>query len=451
MSNQSEKLPLRVKAGFGVADLGGNLFFTAMGFWTLNYLTDTVGLSAALAGFAVFFGKAWDAVTDPLMGYLSDRTTSRWGRRRPYIIFGAIPLLLTSWLFFTVPSFGGKPVEGQLALTIWALVSLSLLNTAYTVVNIPYASLTPELTKDFHERTSLNSYRFGFAVIGTILGAAVVLPIVNSAPSRQAGFSLVGLVFGIVMAVTALITGVSVREKPIAQTQEQKPGFFETYLVVFKNKPYLKILFTYTLHLSAISFLSGILVYYMKYIYNNEDLTTLAMVALLFVAMVCIPISVVVSKRIGKRKTYQIAFGFIILGTMGIFFLGHVLGPTFTLIMMAIAGIGVGFAYVPPFAMLPDAIELEAIKTGLRREGAYYGVWTFMAKLGQSAATGLMGLALAVAGFIPEVAQNPETIFVIRLLVGPIPAVVLVGAIILLQFYPIDEKIYEAAIQAGGE
>jgi len=197
-----ERLPVRVKMGFGVADLGGNLFFTAMGFWSMYYLTDVVGIPAAMAGLAVMLGKIWDAVTDPVMGYVSDRTVSRMGRRRPYIVFGAIPLMLTMIFFFRVPGF-----TDPVALTVWATIALCLLNTAYTIVNVPYASLTPELTKDYNERTSLNGYRFGFAVIGTILGAGIVLPLIGMAPTKGQGFLLVGIIFGVIMAVTSLITG----------------------------------------------------------------------------------------------------------------------------------------------------------------------------------------------------------------------------------------------------
>ncbi|HQO66153.1 MAG TPA: MFS transporter, partial [Spirochaetales bacterium] len=149
------RLPVRTKVGFGIADLGGNLFFTAMGFWSMFYLTDGVGIPAAMAGLAVMIGKIWDAVTDPMMGYISDRTDSKLGRRRPYIIFGALPLMATMVYFFKVPAF-----TNPVALTVWATAALCLLNTAYTVVNVPYASLTPELTKDYNERTSLNGYRF---------------------------------------------------------------------------------------------------------------------------------------------------------------------------------------------------------------------------------------------------------------------------------------------------
>ena len=138
------KLPLRAKAGFGIGDLGGNPFFTAMGSYSLVFRADTVGISAALAGTALLIGKIWDAVVDPFIGFYADRTQSRWGRRRPWLLIGALPLLLTMWLFFATPDFRSSPVLG----CVWATFALCLLNTAYSAVNIPYGSLTPGLTRD---------------------------------------------------------------------------------------------------------------------------------------------------------------------------------------------------------------------------------------------------------------------------------------------------------------
>jgi GPH family glycoside/pentoside/hexuronide:cation symporter len=436
---KSGKLPIREKLGFGVLDLGGNLFFTALGFWSLNYLTDTVGLAAGLAGTAVMIGKLWDAVTDPMMGFISDRTRSRWGRRRPYLLYGAIPLFLTMWLFFTNPGF-----KDPILLFVWATLALMLLNTAYTVVNIPYNSLTPELTDDYHERTSLNGYRFGFAVLGTILGAAAVQPIVGAFATKSAGFSAMGAILGLVMAVTALITFLAVREKDHSNTEIPKEGFFETYLAVFHNKPYLIVLGTYALNLTGLNFLQGILVYYTKYIYGNEGLTTPAMILLLLVAMVCIPVSVFVSRHIGKKRTYQVSFAVLASGTLAIYLLGHKLGPNFFLGMMVYAGVGIGFGYVAPWAMIPDTVEYDAIKTGKRKEGAFYGMWTFTSKVGQSLSIFLSGLILSSSGYIADAAQSPVTKQAIRLLIGPLPALVFVGAIVLIHFYPLDEKTYEA-------
>jgi len=441
-------LSLRTKLGFGVCDLGGNLFFTAMGFWSLYYLTDIVGVPAAAAGFAVMIGKLWDAATDPMMGFLSDRTRSRWGRRRPYLLFGAVPLFLAMWFFFTNPR-----IDDPVTLTAWAALALCFLNTAYTVVNIPYNSLTPELTADYHERSSLNGYRFGFAVFGTLIGAGAVLPLAGAFATQDLGFSMVGAAMGALMMCTALLTFASVREPDHSAEPRPKDGFFETFGAVFKNPHYVRVLLTYALNLTALTFVQGILAYYFKYLYRDESKTTIAMVLLLVVAMICIPISVLVSKRIGKKRTYQFALLVIAASCMTIFFLGHVLGPDFFLGMMLIAGIGIGFGYVAPFAMVPDAVEYEAATTGKRREGAYYGMWTFTSKLGTSLAVASTGFILGLAKYIAPDASNAlpiqpdSTILAIRLLIGPIPAVVFIGAILLIETYKLDEKAYKEVLE----
>jgi GPH family glycoside/pentoside/hexuronide:cation symporter len=431
-----KKLSIGQMLGFGICDLGGNLFFTALGFWSLVYLTDTVGLSAALAGIAIMIGKFWDAVSDPLMGYLSDRTRSRWGRRRPYLLFGAIPLLFTMWFFFTNPH-----IQNPVFLTVWAAIALIFLNTAYTVVNIPYSSLTPDLTSDYNERTTLNGFRFGCAAIGTMLGAAAVQPIVDAFPTRSAGFSAVGIILGAVMAVTALITFFSTKERPITEDIPQEK-FLKTYLGVFKNKPYLVLVMVYALNIIGLNFLQGILVYYTKYIYAREDITPLAMLILLVTAIICIPISVIVSKKIGKKKTYQICFAVLGSACVILFFIGHLLGANFFLAFMVYAGIGLGFGYAIPFSMVPDTIDFDKAQGGGRREGSFYGMWTFISKAGQALSIFVSGLILSWGGYIADVAQSAESQFAIRLLIGPIPAVVLIAGMILLHFYPIDEKMY---------
>ncbi|MDR2185532.1 MAG: MFS transporter [Treponema sp.] len=432
------RLSVREKLGFGIFDLGGNLFFTALGFWSLNYLTDTAGLAAGLAGFAVMIGKLWDAVSDPVMGYISDRTRSRWGRRRPYLLFGALPVLLAMWAFFTAPN-----IENPCLLTLWAALMLILLNTANTVINVPYASLTPELTSGYHERTILNGYRFGFAVFGTIIGAAAVKPLVDAFSSPRLGFSMTGLLLGGVVALTSLLCFFGTKEKTRSPGDYPAAGFWATYGAVFSNRPFVLLLGTYALHLMGISFLQGILVYYTKYLYRREDLTAPAMVILLLTAMVCIPLSVLVSKRIGKKRTYQICFALLAGGCMIIFCLGHLLGTSFFLGMMVWAGAGVGFSYVAPFAMVPDAVEYDALNTGERKEGAFYGMWTFTAKLGQSLAVFLSGLILAGGGYAAGAVQGAGALMAIRLIIGPLPALIFLLALVLVQFYPLDEGTYK--------
>jgi len=443
------RLPVGTKLGFGVADLGGNLFFTSLGFFALKYLTDTVGMAAAVAGTILMVGKIVDAFWDPLVGYLSDNTKTRLGRRRPYLLFGSVPMALAMWFFYSNPH-----IQNPATLALWGLVAFILLNVTYSVVNIPYSSLTPELTTDYNERSSLNGFRFMFAVVGTILGAVAVEPIIglfggSGGGDQSLGFSMVGLIFGVIMLVTAIITGLSVREPPVTAAKAEK-GFVKTYLKVFKNGPFRIILFGYALHLIGLTFLQSAITYYFTYIYNNEGLQTIAMAILLLVAMVFIPISVLVSKRIGKKLTWQICFFILSTSSLALFFLGHLLGPTFFLIMMVYSGIGVGFGYVAPYAMLPDTIEVDAIRSGKRNEGAFYGLYLLTSKVGQALAFLMTGLVLSMGHFVANAAQADSAKLAIRFLVGPLPAVILLGALVLVQFYPLDEKTYEKILAEEG-
>ncbi|MDR2786227.1 MAG: MFS transporter [Treponema sp.] len=431
-----ERLSVREKLGFGVFDLGGNMMFSVMGFWCLHYLTDVAGLTAALAGFVLMIGKVWDAVTDPAMGFISDRTKTPLGRRRPYLVAGAIPMGLIFWFFFTVPD-----VSGQTALAVWAALALILFNTFSTVLNVPYSSLTPELSSDYHEQTSLNGFRFGFAVFGTIVGAAAVQPLVSLFATPRQGFSMTGLILGGLVAVTSLLTFFGTREKKPLKSDLPPENFFGTYRAVFANKPFVILVVTYMLHLTALTLLQGIIIYYTKYIYNNEAVATPAMALLLLVAMAFIPVSVLVSKKIGKKAVYQICFIILSIATIVIFFLGHILGIRFFFAVMVFAGIGVGFNYVAPFAMVPDTITYDELRTGRRKEGAYYGIWTFFSKIGSSLAVLLSGLILQAGGYIADAVQSGKALFAIRLIIGPVPAAVFICAALLMRLYPLNEKV----------
>jgi len=446
----SGKLTVRQKLGFGIFDLGGNMLFTLMSFWALKYLTDTVGIAAVWAGSAVMIGKAWDAVTDPMMGFISDRTLSRWGRRRVYLLFGSVPMCLTMVFFFTAPAYLPQYLH-----IFWAILALMLLNTASTIINVPYSSLTPELTSDYNEQSTLNGYRFGCAVFGTIAGAGAVQPLVQvfARPGAadplldQRGFSMMGSILGAVMMIVTLLTFLGTKEKQYRKEDLPTEGFFATFKVVFKNKPYVLLLLTYALHMTGISFLTTILAYYTENILNRPDITTIVLVLLLVTAMLFIPVSVLVSKKIGKKTTYQICFVIIASACGTIFFLGHRMPVEFFYFVMIYAGIGVGFSYVAPFAMVPDVIEYEAAKTGVRNEGAYYGMWTFISKLGTALALFVSGHILTLGGYISQAAEGtavqPPSVFgAIRTIIGPLPAVVLLAAIVVIQFYPLDKKEY---------
>ncbi|NLW45787.1 MAG: MFS transporter [Firmicutes bacterium] len=434
----NKKLSLKEKLGFGICDLGGNALFTIMAFWLMNYLTDTVGLAAGLAGTALMIGKVWDAITDPLMGYISDRTRTRWGRRRPYIFSGGILVFAAMAWMFTNPR-----LTDQNLLFYWAVGVYCFLNLGYTILNIPYSALTPELTSDYNERTILNGYRMSFAVIGTLIGAGAVLPLISLFPDRNIGFSIVGILFGLVILIVSWITFFTVKEPPLDAAVQPKMGILRSYGAAFKNMPFLLILFPWVLNMIATTIVSGMLIYYFKYIYHAPESTTLALLIMLLTAMVFIPIWVFLSKSLNKKNCY--AMGMIILAlTCMIVFFSHGLGVNFGLSLMFLAGIGLATTYVFPWAIIPDTIEYGYIKTGERHEGVYYGLWTLISKTGQALAALLMGLILDFYNYLPnEPIQAPDTLFGIRLLFGPIPAFIFIIAAIIVLFYPIDAKGYQ--------
>jgi GPH family glycoside/pentoside/hexuronide:cation symporter len=451
MKMEDKKLPLGTKLGYGACDFGGNLFFTATAFVLMNYLTDTVGLAAGLAGIALMVGRIWDAFYDPVIGFISDRTKNKMGRRRPYMLGASIPLFVAVVLMFTNPSLIAGAGVSQMTLFFYAMVVYVILCTAYSTVNIPYCALGPELTADYHERTSLNGYRFGFAAVGTLLGAGAALPIVAMAPDKNQGFVLLGLIFGGVMLISALVTVFSVKE-PARVHPAQSLGFVDTYKAVFKNKPYLLILATYIVHILGITVASAIVIYYFKYILGDEGATTFAMVILIVTGMIFIPVSVAMSKRMGKKRVYGIGFVVMAVMLMIIFIFGETMGVTFTLVMMFFAGTGFGLLYAMPFAIVSDAIEYDYLCTGERREGAFFGIWTWGLKIGQAMAIFLMGMVLEGMGYVPNIMpQSASSQLAITLFLGPISAGLFLLAAVFLYFYPITEQRYKEILAGIAE
>jgi glycoside/pentoside/hexuronide:cation symporter, GPH family len=443
----SKKLSVGVKLGYGICDFGGNLFFTATAFVLMIYITDTMGLKAGLAGTALFIGRIWDAFYDTIIGYISDKTSTRLGRRRPFMLAGAVPLCIAMILMFTNPALFKENLS-QTELFIFTIIVYIFLCTSYSTVNIPYCSMTPELTDDYHERTSLTGYRFGFAAIGTLMGAGAAWPIVGLMKDKNMGFILLGAVFGGIMMVTALITVFTTKE-PAQLKPARSMGFIKTYLEVFKNKPYLLILSTYILHIIAITIVSQVAAYYFDYVLaarnvmNPKDEITKAMLILIGTAFLFIPVSVFLSKKLGKKLVYGIGFVIMSAGLVALFMFGDKKPVSFTMIMMLIMGVGLGLLYVPPFTIVADAIEYGYLQTGERKEGSFFGIWTWGLKLGQALAALSMGWILQLMGYVKgTLPQTPSAELGIRLLLGPISAAVFILATLVLCFYPITEKRY---------
>lgn len=441
----SQELSLRTKIGYGICDVGGNIFFTVMSFWLLNYLTDTVGLAAGLAGTALMIGRIWDAVIDPFIGTLSDKTRTRWGRRKPYMLIGSILLMAAMVVMFKNPR-----LPGQTALFWWATLAYCALCTAYSLVNIPYSALTPELTSSYNERTSLNAFRMSFAIIGTLIAAGAGLLIVDAFATKKlvgglslidksSGFTAMGIIFGAIMLGTALVTVFTVKE-PSFTPKPSRMGLVKSYLSAFRNKPFVLILLTWTFNVTGVTILSSTMIYYFKYIYHSENMTTLALLILLVSSMIFIPVWNALSRRIGKKAGFIAGMSLLVVTIALIFFFGHTAGVTFFLVMMAVGGIGFSTGYIFPWAIVPDAIDYDTALTGEKREGIFYGIWTFSSQLGQAFAALVLGWVLNFAGYVPGALQGKNALLAIRLLLGPIAIVFYIVAIAVLFRYPIDEK-----------
>ncbi len=219
-------------------------------------------------------------------------------------------------------------------------------------------------------------------------------------------------------------------------------GFFETYKRVFRNTPYVLILSVYTLHVTAITIVSGIAIYYFKYIHNDEPKTTIAMLILLGTAMIFIPVSVFLAKKMGKKRVYGLGMLIFSVVILLLYAVGHTQDISVSFVLMFFAGIGMGFTYALPYAIVPDAVGYDYLLTGRRTQGAFYGIWTFGIKIGQAMALGITGIVLSCTGYLPDVVQTDSAMHGIRLLLGPLPAVFFILAMITLYFYPINEKRY---------
>lgn len=431
----------KIKVGFGIGDLGGNLFFTVIGFYLLYFLTDIVHLSAALAGTVLMIGKIWDAVTDPVTGYISDRTRSRWGRRRPYMFVGAIISFFGMGMMFTRPTF-----SSQLPLFAYLTFLYCLLNTAYTLVNIPYAALLPELTDDYHQRTILTGYRMSFAVVGTFVGAGAVMPLVNLFAPVELGWTVMGYIMGAVMLLSTLITIWTIKEPAHPEAPGEK-GLVRTFAETLRNRIFLSALIPWTFFIAGTSMVQGALVYYFTYIFGNEGLFQVALIFLLSTSLLFIPLWVRISQKIGKKQCYIIGMLIMSAGVLVFSLLGETIGPMGAVVVMAIAGTGLSTHYVMPHAILPDVVEHDAIHHGnVRREGVFSSMWTFSSKIGQAFALALNGWILALFSYVPN-EQSALARIGIKLLCGPIPVLWYIAGILILRYYPIDKAYYAAMLE----
>lgn len=442
----SEKVPLITKLAFGAGDVGPAVVTSVLSFYLAFFLSDVAGLPIELAGWVLLLTKIWDSVNDPIVGALSDRVRTRWGRRRPWFLFGAVPFGLTFLLLFLVPPLG---VEGKF---VYYLVVALMLDTAFTVVNVPYTALTPELTRDYHERTSLNAYRFGFSIVSGLLAAVLFDPIVKSvepALGESGAYGVAAAVWAVVATLPFFFAFWGTYERHDAAAEPEELPFLDGPRIVFANRAFRYATTIYLLSWLVLQTVATVLKYYTTYWLRQEDIFPLMILGVQGSATVWLFIWSAVSRRIGKQRVYIYGMSVWIVVAF-VLFAVQPDWPTAVIIALgALVGMGVAVAYLVPWSLLPDVIELDELETGRRREGIFYGFFVLLQKFGLALGLFAVTQVLGLAGYIEPVAGGPapvqpdSALLAMRLLVGPGPVVFLLAGMLLVARFPITQADHE--------
>ena len=439
------KLSLRLKLLFSTGDLATSIPLAILMFFQLYFMTDVAGLRPDLAGWAVGIGKIWDAVNDPLIGLLSDRIRSRFGRRRVMLLIGAVPLGLTFMLMWLVPPFGA------VGLAMYYAATFIIFDTVFTIIHVSYNSLTPELTSDYDERSTLNGYRMVFSIIGT-LGTIILATVMGWFISdKRVLFATLGVGLGLVSIIPPLVVfRVTKAHDPAVEgaPMSLKQAITET----LSNRPFWMIMGLYLLSWTTASIMSAVLIYFANYYLRVPEQANYFILVAEGSAILFIPFWVWMARKLDKRRAYiigSISWVVVLLAISAI----RSDQVTLAYILAALSGSGIATAYVLPWAMIPDIIEIDQAKTGERREGSYYAFASFFQKLATGAAVWGMGQALAFAKYITPTAgetlpvQPPAALNAIRIFMGPVPAGLLLLSLIFAWRYNVTRESHQALVE----
>ena len=456
--SSNQQLPLWIKLLYGSGDWGISSIGMMRSIFYAIYLTDVVGLEPRLASFGALIGIIWDAVNDPIVGLISDHLSTRWGRRRPFLIWFAIPFGISFVILWSAPSW-----SNQFALLIYVTLAFMTADTLQTLISVPFLSLTPELTSDYDERTSLTSFRSFFQLVGAmtvvLVAPAIVDKVIASGGTQQQGFMVVGAIFGSIGAIPLLLIGLLLRETSTPEQQQSLP-FKETLRAAWGNIPFRYAVVLHMLNWSAVDMVAVVFPYFLLYwVAQGNLLATVHLLGfdlayesaffgiLMFVCIMCVPFWLWLSRVRNKREAYAMGMAFWALITFMIYTIQP--GQTvYLLLIAALAGGGVSAAYTLPDSLFADVIEWDELRTGRRQEGIFYGIRTLIRKLTGALVIFLTLQALGWSGYISPPAgaihftQSASALHMIRLLVSPFGAVMLSGTIILAWLFPLSREQY---------
>jgi len=457
-TSPDKKLDFKTKLAYGIGDLGASFPGNIVSFFILVFFTNVAGIPIGLAGNILLIGKIWDAINDPMIGWLTDKTKSRyWGRRLPWLIYGAFPLGIAFFLEWVVPKFHQDHTQNIWLLFFYYTVICAFFNTAFTVVNLPYTAMTPELAQDYDERTEINSYRFSFSIGGSILSLLIAQIIFSQIHQPEQRYLVLGAIGAIVAIGCPFICAFGTRDRLLIfeatrNQQEEPPAipFLEQLKIVFSNRAFIIVVGIYFFSWLSLQVTTPIIPYFVLYCIKLSDSDfTQVMLAVQGTALLMLFFWNVVSQRIGKKLAYMIGilpwiFACCLLGFLqsNQIWLMYILAVT--------AGVGVSVAYLIPWSMIPDVIDLDELHTGQRREGLFYGFMILVQKFGTAFGLFLLGNFLQSAGFKERLPgeqvlpiQPDSAVFAIRIALAAIPSICLIIGIILTYYYPITREIHD--------
>lgn len=420
---------------YSLPALGAYTILISVALYLPNYYTDELGVTAGLLSWVFLVGRVWDAVTDPIMGFISDRTRTRWGRRRPWLLLSALPLWALFYLIWS-PSPSLSP-QGTFA---HLLVCYLALYTFWTVFWIPYLSLGLELTTDHHERTRLFGGRQAFAVGGSALGMLAPAILAQSFGGKAAGYAFMGAFFGGLTVALILVAFARVREREEMAAGESFP-FLEGLRVTLRNRAFLVLLGVYLFSVVGGSFIAPLSLYVAKYVIRAEWVMQWVMLAYLAGSLASIPLWLRLSRRLGRNRTWSAA---MLVGVAG-----YAASWTYhegTWLRWIALAVVVGAANACTQALAPavsaDVIDSDELETGRRREGAFVGVWSFADKaaVGLAVFLGLQGLA--AIGYAPNVEQSDGVVAGMKFLYCLLPALFNLVAFLIFQRFPITPEVH---------
>ena len=438
-----QKLSLKTRLGYGIGDIAICLYWSGVGLYLLYFYTDVVGISPSMAGLIYGIGMLWDALTDPFMGYIAERTRTKWGVYRPYLLFGNLPLALSFILLFWVP-----PIDG--AMLFFFLLFTNLLHrTCFTLVSVPFSSLTPRITSDSQERTNLTGFRMMGAQTGTNLMALLAFPIIFwvGGENESLGFVVLASLAGLTAMAIHAITFVTVKEPENDQGIERVGGSLsEAASAIGKNGPFW-LVFSATLIVGITTiFFGNNLIYYTKYALDLHEYQGTILFTSGIVAFLSIPIWWAISNKLGKKITWLISSS-ITLTALMVFYIYPITLLNELLVLVAFIGFGSGAGGILFWSMLPDTIEYGEVHTGVRSESSLYGFMTFAQKGSIAFAIIILGVVLDAIGFQANEIQSKNTIDDMKAIMTLIPSIGVAISLIIIYFYPIDAKMHKELLE----